>query len=236
MVTHIHAGRPIFDSTLTNYHNLDELNSLEIAFITLRQRSAGLVAELSAAPVSAWRRIELKSMSRAYRNPKILDRQTTLCDYAGPIRQIAITELGHEKPTLLITNQLRRPAVSLVESYAKRMLIESSISDGVDFFHMDALSSVVAMKVNCDLQLTLMASSLYRPLGAPIGGGYSAAESRHLFRDFVQASAGVDITSETVEVHFGKCAHNPYLLAAGFQDTDVAVPWWDGRRLRLAFG
>jgi len=41
------------------------------------------------------------------------------------------------------------------------MLIENQIADGIDFFHMDALSSAVAMKVNCDLQLTLMASSLY---------------------------------------------------------------------------
>ena len=45
--------------------------------------------------------------------------------------------------------------MGLVDSYARRMLIETSISDGVDFFHMDALSSAVAMKVNCDLQLTL---------------------------------------------------------------------------------
>jgi len=36
------------------------------------------------------------------------------------------------------------------------MLIENGIQDGVDFFHMDALSSAVAMKVNCDVQLTLM--------------------------------------------------------------------------------
>jgi hypothetical protein len=226
----------IFDSKLTTYHNLNELNALGISFITLRRRSANLLAELQAAPVSAWRRIELKSMSRAYRSPKVLDRQIALSGYDGPIRQIAITELGHEEPTLLITNQLRRSAVSLVEAYAKRMLIENSISDGVDFFHMDALSSAVAMKVNCDLQLTLMASSLYRLLGARIGGGYTTAESRHIFRDFVQASARIEITEEAVEVHFGKRAHNPYLLAAGFHETDVAVPWWGGRRLRLAFG
>jgi hypothetical protein len=226
----------IFDSKLTTYRHLNELNSMGIDFITLRRRSANLLAELSAASVSAWRRIELKSMSRAYRSPKVLDRQITLRDYDGPIRQIAITELGHEEPTLLITNELRRSAVSLVESYAKRMLIENSISDGVDFFHMDALSSVVAMKVNCDLQLTLIASSLYRLLAARIGGGYASAESRHIFRDFVQASARVEITESTVEVHFGKRAHNPYLLAAGFQETDVAVPWWGGKRLRLSFG
>ncbi|MGH9920136.1 MAG: hypothetical protein ACRD6W_14880, partial [Nitrososphaerales archaeon] len=79
-------------------------------------------------------------------------------------------------------------------------------------------------------------SSLYRLLGARNGGGYATAESRTIYRDFVQASATVSITDDAVEVRFGKRAHNPYLLAAGFADTDVAVPWWEGRRLRLRFG
>ena len=74
------------------------------------------------------------------------------------MRQVIITDLGHEEPTILLTNQLTRTAARLVERYAQRMIIENSIADGIDFFHMDALSSAVAMKVNCDLQLTLMAS------------------------------------------------------------------------------
>jgi hypothetical protein len=226
----------VFDSKLTTYANLDALNKAGISFITLRRRGPKLLDELEAAPVSSWRRIELKGVNRAYRTPKVLDRKIELRDYSGPIRQIAITDLGHEEPTLLITNQLRRGAGGLIETYAKRMLIENSISDGVDFFHMDALSSAVAMRVNCDLQLTLMGSSLYRLLGARIGGGYTTAESRHIYRDFVQASAQVTITAETVEVRFGKRAHSPYLLAAGFADTDTPVPWWHGRKLRLRFG
>ena len=226
----------VFDSKLTTYANLQALNQMGIAFITLRRRSPGLVAELDAAPVSAWRRIELKGVHRAYRHPRILDRRITLTDYTGPIRQIAVADLGHEQPTLMLTNQLRRGAPGLVETYAKRMLIENSISDGVDFFHMDALSSTVAMKINCDLQLTLIGSSLYRLLGAQIGGAYATAESRHIWRDFIDASARVTITDHAVEVRFGKRAHNPFLLDAGFAETDIPVPWWDGRRLKLAFG
>lgn len=56
------------------------------------------------------------------------------------------------------------------------MLIENGIADGIDFFHMNALSSAVALKVNCDLQLTLIASSLYRLMGARIGDGYESAK------------------------------------------------------------
>ncbi|HWS94266.1 MAG TPA: hypothetical protein VN306_17795 [Mycobacterium sp.] len=226
----------VFDSKLTTHANLDALNQMGIRFITLRRRSAGLLAELEAAPASAWRRIELKGVHRAYRTPKILDQRITLTDYTGPVRQIAVTDLGHEEPTLVLTNQLRRGAAGLIDTYARRMLIENSISDGVDFFHMDALSSVVAMKVNCDLQLTLIGSSLYRLLGARIGGAYTTAESRHIYRDFIDASARVTITPDTVEVRFGKRAHNPYLLDAGFAETDIPVPWWEGRKLKLTFG
>ncbi len=79
--------------------------------------------------------------------------------------------------------------------------------------------------MNCDLQLTLMGSSLYRMLGARIGGAYATAESRHIFRDFVEASARVAISEDGLHVHFGKRAHNPLLLGAGFAQTDVAVLW-----------
>jgi hypothetical protein len=226
----------IFDSKLTTYANLDAINRRGIRFITLRRRTEKILEQIDNAPASAWRRIELKSVSRAYRTPRIIDQRITLDDYEGELRQLSITDLGHEEPTLLLTNQLRRGAVDLIEHYAKRMLIENSISDGVDFFHIDALSSAVALKVNCDLQLTLMGSSLYRTLGARIGGAYTTAESRHIFRDFVEASARVSMTDDAVHVQFGKRAHNPLLISAGFAQTDVAVPWWDGRRLRLSFG
>jgi transposase len=226
----------IFDSKLTTYANLNKLNRKGIQFITLRRRSKKLLEEVARTPTSAWRRIELESVSRAYKTPRVLDRRITLKDYDGPLRQLTIAELGHEEPTLLLTNQLTRTAAHLIGRYAQRMLIENNIEDGVDFFHMDALSSAVALKVNCDLQLTLMASSLYRLLAVRIGNGYESAKSRHLFRDFIDATAGVTITEGEVVVKFQKRAHNPLLIAAGFEKTDDVVPWLGNKRLRLVFG
>jgi len=226
----------IFDSRLTTYANLDRLNRQGIDFITLRRRSATMLREIAAQPASAWRRIELEAVSRAYRTPRILDQRITLPDYEGPIRQLVVAELGHEEPTLLLTNQLARSPAKLIGRYAQRMLIENGIEDSIDFFHMDALSSAVALKVNCDLQLTLMASSLYRLLGGRIGHGYETAKSRHLFRDFVDATAKVIVTEREVVVRFQKRAHNPLLLAAGFNQTDTPLPWFGGKRLQLVFG
>jgi len=226
----------IFDSKLTTYANLHRLNQLGVCFMTLRRRSPKMVADIAAQPISAWQRIEIEGVSRTYRTPRILDRQISLEDYQGLLRQLTIADLGHEEPTLLLTNQLKRPARELVRRYAQRMVIENSIADGIDFFHMDALSSAVALKVDCDLQLTLIASSLYRLLGRRVGEGYETARSRHIFRDLVDATAQVTITEQEIEVRFQKRAHNPLLLAAGFDKTDVPIPWLDEKRLRLVFG
>jgi len=226
----------IFDSKLTTYANLDKLNRMGIPFITLRRRSPKLLDEIARTPTSAWRRVELESVSRAYKTPRVLDRRVALHDYDGPLRQLTVADLGHEEPTLLLTNQLSRSASHLIGRYAQRMLIENNIEDGIDFFHMDALSSAVAIKVNCDLQLTLMASSLYRLLAVRIGHGYESAKSRHLFRDFIDASAGITIDADEVRIRFQRRAHNPLLVAAGFDKTDIKVPWLGDKRLRLGFG
>lgn len=226
----------IFDSRLTSYANLSKLNKLGIQFMTLRRRSRKLLQQIYATPPSAWRRIQLESVGRIYKTPRLLDRRITLPRYQGPIRQLSIMDLGHEEPTLLITNQLQRAPSKLIERYAQRMVIENSIAEGINFFHMDALSSAVAMKVNCDLQLTLMASSLYRLLGSRVGNGYEVAKALHIFRDFVDATAQVRITEKEILVRFQKRAHNPLLLAARFDQTPPSVPWLGGKRLRLQFG
>src|SRR5271166_3772624 len=119
----------IFDSRLTTYAKLNELNRLGIQFITLRRRSKGLVREIDQTSSSAWRRIELKGVSREYAHPRILDQRISLADYDGPVRQVTVADLGHEQPTIMLTNQLTRTACRLVERYAQRMIIENTIAD-----------------------------------------------------------------------------------------------------------
>ena len=116
------------------------------------------------------------------------------------------------------------------------MVLAHSIADGIDFFHMDALSSAVAMKIPCVLQLTLMASSLSRLLGAQVGRGYEVAKGRHIFRDFIDAVGVITLSDVAIQVQYQKRAHNPLLLAAGFGTTDVPVPWLGNKRLRFVFG
>ena len=174
--------------------------------------------------------------SPIYKTPRVLDQKITLRDYQGNIRQLVIKDLGHEEPIYLLTNQLTRSAVKLINRYAQRMIIENRIEDSIDFFHMDALSSAVAMKVNLDAQLTLMASSLYRLLALKIANSYENVKSRHLFRDFVDATAHVNITERHITVKFQKRAHNPLLLAAGFDKIDMKIPWLENKKFQIILG
>lgn len=226
----------IFDSQLTTYPNLNKLNKMNIKFITIRRRHAKLLEEINREPASAWRRIELKGIAREYRTPKILDRETALNEYDEPLRQLTVIDLGHEKPTLLMTNWLRQSPSKLIGRYAQRMLIENSIADSVDFFHMDALSSAVAMKVNCDLILTLMASGLYRLFGAKVGNGYKTAKSSHIFRDLIDATAQITISNNEILVRFHKRAHNPLLISAGFANMNIQIPWLGMKRIKFQIG
>ena len=220
----------VFDSKLTTYDRLDRLDIAGITFMTLRRRSPKLLTEVKDLAPSAWRTIEIDVPNRKYRKPRVFEQKATPCKRA--FRQIFITDLGHEKPTILLTNDCKSTAKNLVTRYAKRMLIENALSDAVRFFHIDALSSSVGMKVDFDMALLVLASCLYRMMAHRMRG-YEDAQARQIFRDLIETPADVKITRDEITVRFHRRAHLPIILASGLIDKPVAVPWWNGRKLRL---
>ena len=220
----------VFDSRLTTYENLARLDVMQIAFITLRRRSPALLKEIVLLPRSAWRTIELDIPTRKYRTPRVYEKEVHLA--GRKFRQLYIQDLGHEEPTILLTNQRRAPAKQLITRYAQRMLIENALSDAVRFFHMDALSSSVGLKVDFDMALLVIASGLYRLLARRMRG-YSDAQARQIFRDLIDMPADVKIEGGGVEVRFHRRAHLPIILASGLMDRPIPVPWWNGLPLRL---
>jgi hypothetical protein len=131
-----------------------------------------------------------------------------------------------------LTNQRKATLARLITRYAQRMLIENALSDSVRFFHMNALSSAVGMKVDVDMALLVLASGLYR-LFAKRMRGYAEAQARQIFRDLVEMPADVSVTPGKVHVHFHRRAHLPILLASGILQKHVAVPWWNDAQLKL---
>ncbi len=225
----------VFDSTFTTYSQLQSLTELGIHFLTIRRRSKKLVKALLNTPSDQWRKIRLTNVGRAYRNPRILDSKIQLRGYQGPLRQMAIMDLGHDQPTLLITNQMETAPSTLIDRYARRMIIENTIADAIDFFHLDALSSSVPLKIEVDLQLTLMASTLYRILARRIGQGIENEKPRTIFRKFVRNRANIEISKHEIVVTLTRRANNPYLLSANYNNLTQSIPWLNNKTMRIQF-
>lgn len=112
------------------------------------------------------------------------------------------------------------------------MLIENALADAVRFFHMDALSSAVGLKVDFGIVLLVIASGLYRLLVRRMRG-YSDAHARQIFRDLIDMPADVRITDNEIQVSSRRRAHLPIILASGLMEQPVPVPWWNRLSLRL---
>jgi hypothetical protein len=221
----------VFDSRLTTYTHLARLDRLGITFITLRRRSASLLAEIERLPASAWRRVSLAVPTRKYKTPRVFEQPVALA--GATLRQLFVLDLGHEEATILLTNDRQGSQAKLLTRYAQRMLIENALSDAVRFFHMDALSSAVGLKVDFDMALLVIASGLYRLLARRMRG-YAEAQARHIFRDLIDTPADVSVSEREVHVRFHRRAHLPIISASGLLDSSINVPWWDDHTLRMS--
>lgn len=226
-----HPRHLVFDSRLTTYAHLARLDALGITFITLRRRSASLLAQIAGLAPSAWRRVSLDVPARKYKTPRVFEQPVTL--EGATFRQLFILDLGHEEPTILLSNDRHSTPAKLIARYAQRMLIENALSDAVRFFHMDALSSAVGLKVDFDMALLVIASGIYRLLAQRMRG-YADAQARHIFRDLIDTPADVNISERDVQVRFHRRAHLPIIIASGILNAPVNVPWWGNYTLRMS--
>ena len=85
------------------------------------------------------------------------------------------------------------------------------------------------------MQLTLMASSLYRLMADRIGREYAKAQAKTIFRNLLDVSATVQIGDEEVIVTLDKRAHNPYLVASGLADDSTPMPWFGNKMMKIRF-
>ena len=83
---------------------------------TLRRRSRALLREIAGLPSSAWRTVELDVPARKYQTPRVYEQPVHLA--GRRFRQLYIRDLGHDEPTILLTNDRRRPVAKLITRYS----------------------------------------------------------------------------------------------------------------------
>ncbi len=226
-------GLLVFDSQLTTYAILEQLSGRGITWLTLRQRGKAELARLAALPASAWKTVTI-SRSGRYRRPRLHEDMVRLKEVTTKVRQVAVTGIGRDEPTLLITNNLTAKGKDLFARYAERMTAENELDAYISGFHLDALTSGVPLNVDLDTTLTVIAGNLYRLLALKLSR-YQNATPERIWRHFLDATGTLHATSNGVTCALNLRSHHPVLIDAGFADLEVPIPWWDGRTLRYRF-
>jgi transposase len=226
-------GLLVFDSKLTTYKILSELTERGIRWLTLRERGQKLIADLEALPDSEWKKVRIDRVGR-YREPEIHDALTRIKGIDGPVRQLAVRNIGRQHPTMLITNAHQLTTKQLFARYAERMSIENELDAYISGFHLNALSSGLPLNVDLDTTLTVIAGNIYRLLARRLTR-YERATPDKLWRHFLDATGTVHTTNTTLTVDLNVRTYHPVLIAAGLADTPTPIPWLNDRELRLRF-
>jgi hypothetical protein len=220
----------IMDQKVTTQDILGELDERGVKFATLRMRSRSLIRYINSLAPSGFTTITLDrpgphNKPRVHENPAV-----KLTSYPGTVRQLIVTGLGREQPTVIITNDTQIKTRALVAQYARRMTIEQRLAEIIRAFCADALSSTVNLNADLDVMLAVLAQALTAALRARLPG-YAAATPDTIQRRFLETPGQITTDGNVITVRLDRRAFSPVLRKAQLP-TDTRVPWWDGRTIR----
>jgi hypothetical protein len=224
----------VLDSKVTTQAQLGELTERGIGFITLRARTPKLTAALHALPANAWTTLTVTRASGKTRQVRVIDDPAArLSSYPATLRQLAVAGLGHDEPTILITNQPTMPAKAVIETYSRRMNIEQRLAEAIRSFHLDALTGAVPLNIDLDVALTVLAHTICAALRRRLPG-YHTATPDTLQRRFLSTSGHILNRHNQLTVRLDRRAYSPVLRQADLPQ-HLTIPWLGGRTLTYEY-
>jgi len=214
----------IFDSKFTNYENLKKLDQNKIKFITIRRRGKLILERIAKLPAKGWKNVKVECAGSKHRTLRVYDETVFLNGYDKNIRQITITGNGKIKPAIIITNDSLLPIEQIIRKYARRWIVEKSISDQIDFFHLNLVSSSMVIKVDFDLTMSILAHNLYRLFALELGR-YADFSVQRLYDKFVLNGADIEIGDKNIAVQLKKKRDLPLILEVMPKFNQQKYPW-----------
>jgi transposase len=224
----------IMDQKVTTQAVLGELDARGVKFATLRMRSASLMKRINGLTGKDYKTVTLERPG-PYNRPKVHeDPAVTLTSYPGTVRQLIVTGLGRDAPTIIITNDDQITPRALISQYARRMTIEQRLAEIIQAFCADALSSTVNLNVDLDVVLCVLAQALLAAFRNRLGPGYATATPDTIQRRFLDTAGTITTGGDTVTVTLNRRTYSPVLRQSDLR-ADTTIPWWQNRRLRFQF-
>jgi hypothetical protein len=233
---HVSGADPhmlVMDQKVTTQPILGELDERGIKFLTLRMRSAALIRQIDELPKEAWKTVAVDRPGK-YRRPKVAEHTgVALSNYPGTVRQLIVTGLGRDAPTVIITNDYDTSTKKLIERYARRMCIEQRLAEAIRAFHLDALAGAVNLNIDLDVALSVLAGALCAALRKRLPG-YASATPDTLQRRFIETSGKIINSGDHITVQLDRRTYSPVLRQSDIPAT-TTVPWWGNRELRFEY-
>jgi hypothetical protein len=220
----------VFDSKFTSYENLGKLDRKGIHFITIRRRGKKMLDRIASLPKTGWSKIKVECAGSKFRTLRVYEEEVFLKGYDKQIRQIIITGNGKIKPAVMITNDYDLSLEKVVRKYARRWIVEKTISEQIDFFHLNLVSSSMVIKVDFDLTMSILAYNLYRLLALQLER-YSHLTAQSLYEKFVLNGADVVINEEKITVQLKKKRNLPLILEVMQSFSRQKYPWLNGKNV-----
>jgi hypothetical protein len=226
----------VMDQKVTTQDVLGELDARGVKFLTLRMRSPALTRYINGLAGTDFTTVTLDRAGNFGQpaHPRVHeDPAVTLTSYPGTVRQLIVTGLGRDAPTVIITNDRDTTTRNLIRQYARRMTIEQRLAEIIRAFCADALSSAVNLNVDLDIMLAVLAQALLAALRARLPG-YAAATPDVIQRRFLETPGQIITDDHTITVRLERRAYSPVLRQASLPQ-HTPIPWWGGRTLRFDY-
>lgn len=220
----------VFDSKLTTYQNLSKLDQQGIKFLTIRRRGKKIVEEINTLSSSKWKKKRVVCAGNKTRTLRIYDSIIALKGYGKEIRQVAITGHGKIKPALIITNDFDLKTDEVVRKYSRRWLVEKAISEQIEFFHLNRVSSSMVIKVDFDLNMTILAHNLYRLLANDLER-YSHFSDNSIYEKFIMNSGEIEVGDQDIKVKLKKKKNLPQLFSTMNSFVSQKYSWAGSKKL-----
>lgn len=201
----------VFDSKFTNYENLRNLDDGQVKFITIRRRGKLLLERIDNLPATGWKTVRVECAGNKQRMLKVFDEMVFIKGYDKEIQQITITGNGKIKPAIIITNDTDLHVEQIIRKYTRRRMVEKTISEQIDFFHLNLVSSSMVIKVDFDLTMSILAHNLYRVFANELGR-YSNNTAQTMYDKFVLNGADIEIGEKAIKVLLKKKRQLPLIL------------------------
>jgi transposase len=222
----------VFDSKLTTYDILEDLDTRNIKFITLRRRGKKLIEDANNIPEKDWIKVDLKKEKRKFNKFKMYESEITLPRTNFKVRQVIFKDHGRQVPTFLVTNNRDVELETLALHYANRWLIENKFSELVDFFNLNALSSPFMIRIYFDVVLTVVADTLYRLLAKDLKR-FEDCTPKTIFADFINCRCIGEVVGDEIIIKMKKKATTPIFKSNDVFQKSYHVPWLGNKRLRF---